>query len=42
MGQGPDGKLLVRMRDEQNKWRLENILVTFQQAEFDLKRENRN
>lgn len=33
MGQGPDGKLLVRMREEQNGWSLENILVTLQQKE---------
>ena len=33
MGQGPDGKLLIRMREEQNRWRMESILVTLQQKE---------
>ena len=33
IGQGPDGKLLVRMREEQGGWRLESILVTLQQKE---------
>lgn len=33
MGQGPDGKLLVRIREEQGGWRIENILVTLQQKE---------
>ncbi len=30
-GQGPDGKLLIRMREEQNRWLLEHILATLQQ-----------
>ncbi len=32
-GQGPDGKLLIRMREEQNRWLLEHILATLQQKE---------
>ena len=31
-GQGPDGKLLVRMRDEGACWSLEHVLVTIQQT----------
>jgi S-adenosylmethionine synthetase len=31
-GQGPDGKLLVRMRDEGDCWSLEHVLVTIQQT----------
>ena len=31
-GQGPDGKLLVRMRDEGDRWSLEHVLVTIQQT----------
>ena len=30
--QGPDGKLLVRMRDEGDRWSLEHVLVTIQQT----------
>jgi S-adenosylmethionine synthetase len=30
-GQGPDGKLLVRMREEGDRWILEHVLVTLQQ-----------
>lgn len=30
-GQGPDGKLLVRMREEGTVWTLEHVLVTLQQ-----------
>ena len=29
-GQGPDGKLLVRMREEGRRWTLEHVLVTLQ------------
>jgi len=32
-GQGPDGKLLIRMREEQDRWHLEHILITLQQNE---------
>ncbi|HEY0840186.1 MAG TPA: methionine adenosyltransferase domain-containing protein [Vulgatibacter sp.] len=32
-GQGPDGKLLVRMREEGSEWILEHVLVTIQQME---------
>ncbi|MCB8933058.1 MAG: methionine adenosyltransferase domain-containing protein [Fimbriimonadaceae bacterium] len=32
-GQGPDGKLLVRMREEGERWTLEHVLVTLQQLE---------
>ena len=31
--QGPDGKLIVRMRDEGNRWTLEHVLITLQQKE---------
>ena len=31
-GTGPDGKLLVRMRDESDRWSLEHVLVTIQQT----------
>ena len=31
-GQGPDGKLLVRMRDEGDHWSVEHVLVTIQQT----------
>jgi S-adenosylmethionine synthetase len=30
-GQGPDGKLLVRMRESTDDWRVEQLLVTLQQ-----------
>lgn len=30
-GQGPDGKLLVRVREEDDRWQLEHLLVTLQQ-----------
>jgi len=30
-GQGPDGKLLVRVREEGDRWQLEHVLVTLQQ-----------
>jgi S-adenosylmethionine synthetase len=30
-GQGPDGKVLVRIRENSNEWHLEHILVTLQQ-----------
>lgn len=30
-GQGPDGKLLLRMREEGSRWVLEHLLVTLQQ-----------
>jgi S-adenosylmethionine synthetase len=30
-GQGPDGKLLVRVREEGDRWQLEHLLVTLQQ-----------
>lgn len=36
MGQGPDGKLLVRMREEGTEWILEHVLVTIQQLESTL------
>ena len=32
-GQGPDGKLLVRLREEGGHWILEHVLVTLQQHE---------
>jgi len=32
-GEGPDGKLLLRVREEGAKWRLEHLLVTLQQRE---------
>jgi len=32
-GQGPDGKLMVRMKEESSGWRIEHILVTLQQKE---------
>ena len=32
-GEGPDGKLLVRVREEGETWRLEHLLVTLQQRE---------
>ena len=32
-GQGPDGKLMVRMKEETSGWRIEHILVTLQQKE---------
>ncbi len=32
-GQGPDGKILVRLREECMKWHLEHVLVTVQQKE---------
>jgi len=32
-GQGPDGKLLVRLREEDDRWTLEHVLVTIQQRE---------
>lgn len=31
MNQGPDGKLMVRMREEGNRWTLEHVLITLQQ-----------
>ena len=31
IGQGPDGKLLVRVREEGDRWLLEHVLVTLQQ-----------
>jgi S-adenosylmethionine synthetase len=31
VGEGPDGKLLVRVREEGSRWHLEHILVTIQQ-----------
>ena len=30
-GQGPDGKLLVRVRESTNQWQVEEVLVTLQQ-----------
>ena len=30
-GQGPDGKLLVRLRDSSDEWRVEHVLATVQQ-----------
>ena len=30
-GQGPDGKLLVRVRENSDSWRVEHVLVTLQQ-----------
>jgi S-adenosylmethionine synthetase len=30
-GQGPDGKLLVRLRENSDSWRVEHLLVTIQQ-----------
>ena len=30
-GQGPDGKLLVRVRESSDEWRVEQVLVTLQQ-----------
>jgi S-adenosylmethionine synthetase len=32
-GQGPDGKLIVRMREEGSDWHLEHVLVTIQQLD---------
>jgi S-adenosylmethionine synthetase len=32
-GQGPDGKLMVRMKEEASGWQIEHILVTLQQKE---------
>jgi S-adenosylmethionine synthetase len=32
-GEGPDGKLMVRMREEGNRWSLEHLLVTLQQRQ---------
>ena len=32
-GQGPDGKLMVRLREEPDGWILEHILITLQQQE---------
>jgi S-adenosylmethionine synthetase len=32
-GQGPDGKLLVRVRENEGDWRVEHLLVTLQQRE---------
>jgi S-adenosylmethionine synthetase len=32
-GQGPDGKLIVRMREEGAEWHLEHVLVTLQQRD---------
>ena len=32
-GEGPDGKLLVRMRENGNEWTVEHVLVTLQQRE---------
>jgi S-adenosylmethionine synthetase len=32
-GQGPDGKLMVRMKEEDSGWQIEHILVTLQQKE---------
>lgn len=34
-GQGPDGKLLVRMKEQSSKWEVEHLLVTLQQKESD-------
>jgi S-adenosylmethionine synthetase len=33
MNQGPDGKLMVRMREEGNRWTLEHVLITLQQQD---------
>ncbi len=30
-GEGPDGKLLIRLREEGERWQLEHVLVTLQQ-----------
>ncbi|MDA9981403.1 hypothetical protein N9H39_01405 [Gammaproteobacteria bacterium] len=30
-GQGPDGKLMVRLREQSDSWVLEHVLVTLQQ-----------
>ena len=32
-GEGPDGKLLIRLREEGERWQLEHVLVTLQQRE---------
>ena len=32
-GQGPDGKLMVRLREEGRRWTLEHVLVTLQQSD---------
>jgi S-adenosylmethionine synthetase len=32
-GQGPDGKLMVRLREEGRRWTLEHVLVTLQQRD---------
>jgi len=32
-GQGPDGKLMVRLREEGERWTLEHVLVTLQQSD---------
>ena len=32
-GQGPDGKLMVRLREEGRRWILEHVLVTLQQSD---------
>ena len=34
-GQGPDGKLLVRLKEQSAGWELEHVLVTLQQKESD-------
>ncbi len=34
-GQGPDGKLLVRLKEQSTGWELEHVLVTLQQKESD-------
>jgi S-adenosylmethionine synthetase len=34
-GQGPDGKLLVRLKEQSVGWELEHVLVTLQQKESD-------
>jgi len=34
-GQGPDGKLLVRLKEQDARWELEHVLVTLQQKESD-------
>jgi S-adenosylmethionine synthetase len=33
-GQGPDGKLMVRMKEESSGWVIEHVLVTLQQKEI--------
>lgn len=33
VGQGPDGKLMVRMKEQSEEWEVEHVLITLQQKE---------